>query len=223
MRALTAILAVLCLGVPSPATANPVCALLGLCLYLSPGFELVVVDAETARPLSGVYAWAEWVQHGAHGIGGPLMIQDGVSAADGRLAFPGWGPTLGSGGGLLLGTDPAVILFRAGYAPLLLENDVAPGASHLALRRGLSRAEGPVRLQPFRGSPAGWVEQLRKSAYPALSSYVSDAAHSRFRAHYLRRLAVIEAGLTTVPPDTAGAPELRAGLEQSARFFRGDR
>ena len=63
------------LAVPLPANANPLCSWLGICMYLSPGFELTVVDAETGKPLPGVYGWAEWVQYGAHGTGGPLVVK----------------------------------------------------------------------------------------------------------------------------------------------------
>jgi len=207
---------------PGPSEANSLCRWTGFCLYLSPGVTLTVVDAETGRPLPGVYAWAEWVQYGAHGRGGPLMVQDATSDASGRLAIPHWGPKLGSRGGLLLGLDPAVILFKTGYTTLVLENGVPPGASHHAALRGMSRNGETLRLQPFRGSQAEWVEELRRLVYPALSSHVTDAQRNRFRSPYLRRIAIIATELGSVPPDAGKAAELRAGLELSLRFFKGD-
>jgi hypothetical protein len=221
MRTLAALVSLLWLCAPAHADANPLCRWLGLCVYLSPGFEITVIDAETGKPLADVYAWAEWVQYGAHGIGGPLMIQEVVSTADGRLTFPWWGPIAGSPGGLLLGIDPAVILFKSGYATLLIHNDVALGASQHATIRGLPRREASHQLQPFRGSDAEWVEQLRKLVFPALSSYVSDDARSRFRDLYLRRLATVERELARTPPDVSGAHSLKIGIEQSIRFFGG--
>jgi hypothetical protein len=223
MRSLAAAIILLCLSAPTTVAANPVCRWIGLCIYLSPRFHLTVVDADTGKPLADVYAWAEWVQHGAHGIGGPLMVQDAASTADGHLTFSWWGPTSGSPGGLLLGIDPAVILFKPGYATLLVHNDVARGASHQAMIRGLSRPEGPIALQPFRGSPAEWVEQLRKFAFPALSSYLSDDARHRFRELYRRRRDVVATELGRLPADTRGAATLRLSLEQDARFFGGER
>jgi hypothetical protein len=222
MRALATVTTLLYLWAPTPTEANPLCRWVGLCLYLSPGFQLTVVDAETGKPLSDVYVWAEWVQYGAHGIGGPLMVQEALTNMEGHATLPRWGPTFGSRAGLLLGTDPAVILFKPGYATLLIDNGVALGASQHAPIRGFAHSGQTLRLQPFRGSAAEWVEQLRKLVYPALSSYVSDAARDQFRALYLKRLTTVATELARLPPGVTEAAQLRVGLERSARFFRGE-
>jgi hypothetical protein len=222
MRALAITATILIsLWAPTPADANPLCRWTGICLYLSPGFKVTVVDAESGKPLSGVYGWAEWTQYGAHGRGGPLMVQDATSDAAGHLSFPHWGPTFGSAGGLLLGTDPAVIFFKPGYATLLVENGVPLGASQHSAIRGFSHSGETLRLQPFRGSPAEWVEQLRQLVYPGLSSYVSDAQRDQFRGLYLRRVGMVAAELAKLPVNTGKAAELKVGLEQSARFLGG--
>ena len=222
MRALAVTATILVsLWAPTPADANPLCRWTGICLYLSPGFRVTVVDAASGKPLSGVYGWAEWTQYGAHGRGGPLMVQDATSDAAGHLSFPHWGPTFGSAGGLLLGTDPAVILFKPGYITLLVENGVPLGASQHSAIRGFSRSGETLRLQPFRGTPAEWVEQLRQLVYPGLSSYVSDAQRDQFRGLYLRRVGMVTAELAKLPADTGKAAELKVGLEQSARFLGG--
>jgi hypothetical protein len=210
-----------CLWAPAPTHANVLCRWTGFCLYLSPGFELTVVDAETGQPLPDVYAWAEWVQYGAHGRGGPLMVQDAISDENGRLTFPRWGPTLGSRGGLLLGIDPAVILFKTGYTTLLIHNGVPPGASHHAAIRGMSRNGQSLRLQPFRGSQAEWVEQLRKLAHPALSAGVAERHRDRFRPFYLRKTGRIKAELGTMPPELKDVMRLRSSVERDEQFFRG--
>jgi hypothetical protein len=222
MRSLVGLVTLLWVCGPAPAAANPLCRWLGLCAYLSPGFELTVVDAETNTPVADVYAWAEWVQYGVHGRGGPLMVQTAVSTTGGRLAFSWWGPTTGSPGGLVLGIDPAVILFKPGYATLLVHNETPLGASHHAMIRGLSRREQTVRLQPFRGTPAEWVEQLRTFVFPGLSAFVSDHARDRFRALYLKRREIAATELGRVAADVPGAARLRSGLEQETRFFRGE-
>jgi hypothetical protein len=222
MRRLAALLAVLWLALPAPAHANPLCRWVGVCLYFSPGFELTVVDAETGTPLPGVYAWAEWVQYGAHGTGGPLVVQDAFSDAAGRLTFPRWGPTRGSRGGLLLGTDPAVILFKSGYATKLIENGVALGASHHAAIRGFSRHGETVRLQAFRGSALDRVEHVHKLAYPALHAYVPESHRAAFAPVYLRRIDVAVQDLRTLPSGTPKASDLLWVLERSRGFFRGD-
>ena len=222
MRALALVFTMLCLWAPVPAEANPLCRWIGLCFYMSPGFNLLVIDAETGKPVPGVYAWAEWVQYGGHGIGGPLMIQDATSGADGQISFPRWGPTFGSRGGLLLGTDPAVILFKPGYTTLMIDNGVALGASQYESIRGFAQSGRTFRLQSFRGAGAEWVEQLRRLVYPALSSYVSDSARDRFRALLLRRATLAAREAAKLPSGVTEAAELRSGLDRSIRFYGGN-
>jgi hypothetical protein len=222
MRILLSVIVVLSLSNPLTVDANPVCRWIGFCVYLSPGFVLTVVDTETGKPLPEVYGWAEWTQYGAHGRGGPLMVQDATSGADGRLTFPRWGPSLGSAGGVLLGFDPSVILFKPGYATLLIQNSVPPGADHHAVVRGMSRNGDTLRLQPFRGSPVQWVEQLQQLVFPALS-YGSEADGRRFRDLYLRRLEHVESQLTQLPSHVPEVASLRSSLELERRHFAGGR
>ena len=165
MRILLSVFVAVCLSSPPTADANPVCRWVGLCLYLSPGFAVTVVDAETGKPLPEVYGWAEWTQYGAHGRGGALMVQDATSGADGRLVFPRWGPRLGSSGGVLLGYDPAVILFKPAYATLLVQNGVPLGADHHAAIRGMSHNGETLRLQPFRGTPVNGSSNSDSSCF----------------------------------------------------------
>jgi hypothetical protein len=221
MRTLASALTLACLSAPAPADASPLCRWVGPCFYLSPGFQLTVVDAGTGQPLSDVYAWVEWVQYGAHGIGGPLMVQDAVSGADGRLGFPRWGPRLGSRGGLVLGLDPAVVLFKPGYATLLVQNAVALGAGQHAAVRGFSRDGTTVELHRFRGASAQWIGELRRLVHPALSSYVSKASLDRFRALYLNRLRRVEADLARLPSDTDGADAFRSSLQLDRKTLMG--
>jgi hypothetical protein len=222
MRRLAAPLIVLWLALPAPAEANPFCSWLGLCFYYSPGFELNVVDAETGGALPGVYAWAEWVQYGAHGLGGPLVVQDAFTDSNGRLSFPRWGPMRGSRIGLPLGRDPAVILFKPGYTTMLAQNSVPPGSSHHAAIRGFWRSAETLRLQPFRGAAADWVEQVQRLAYPAIHGYVPDSHRGQFGALYLRRAGIALEELGKLPRDTARVETLLWGLERSVRFYRGE-
>lgn len=222
MRRLAALLITVYLWAPTPAEANPVCRWLGLCLYFSPGFELTVVDSQTGKPLPGVYAWAEWVQYGAHGIGGPLIVQDAVSDVGGRLKFPRWGPTRGSGAGMPRGTDPAVILFRSGYVTLLVENGVERGASHLAFVRGSSHHGQTLTLQPFQGSDDAWVAQVRKMLYPTIHGFVSNAHRDRFGDLYRRRAELGLDELAKLPRDTPGVASLVNVIGRSMRFYRGE-
>lgn len=221
MRPLAGLVLTLYLLVPTRADANPVCRWLGLCWYLSPGFDITVVDAETGKPLAGVYAWAEWVQYGHHGTNGPLMIQEATSGADGRLTFPWWGPRFGSPAGLDLGSDPAVILFKPGYATLLAQNAGEASTNHLASIRGFYLSGKTVRLQPFRGSLGEWMDQIRKLVFPGLSSRVSDAQRDQFRVQYLRRADLATAQLEKLPSGSAEVETLRSSLGLDIKFFRG--
>jgi hypothetical protein len=222
MRRLAALPIILCLALPAPAEANPFCSWLGLCFYYSPGFELTVVDAETSKPLPGVYAWAEWVQYGAHGLGGPLVVQDGFTDASGRLSFPRWGPMRGSRIGLPLGRDPAVILFKSGYTTMLAQNSVPPGSSHHAAIRDFWRRGETLRLQSFRGTAADWAEQVQRLAYPAIHGYVQDSHRDHFGTLYLRRAGIAIDELSKLPRDTAKVEALLRGLDRSVRFYRGE-
>ena len=218
------ILAVLwLLASPPPAEANVLCRWIGVCLYLSRGFDITVVDGESGQPLPGVYAWAEWVQYAAHGTNGPLMIQEATSGADGRLTFPAWGPTRGSGAGLDLGSDPAVILFKSGYATLLVQNEVPLGADHLAAYRTFTKTREPLGLQPFRGSVAKRVDHLRQLVFPALTGRVSTDQIAQFRAQYLRRVTTVTDELGLLPSGEAEVARLRSSLDLAAQFLRGER
>jgi hypothetical protein len=221
MRRLAGLLVALCLWAPTPVAANPLCRWVGLCLYYSPGFELTVVDGSTGKPLPDVYAWAEWVQYGNHGVGSPLVVQDAFSDADGRLKFPSWGPRRGSRAGLPLGRDPAIILFKPGYTTLVGFN-AGGGSNHHAAIRASSHQGQTLALQPFRGSGVEWVDQLRKLVYPALHGYVSDASRDGFKATYLRRVEVVERELAKVPTSVAEVRKLSDSLARSARFYRGE-
>jgi len=159
-RAVAMLVMMLGLLAPTRGEAYMLCSWFGVCPYVSPGFALTVVDADSGRPVADVYAWAEWVQYANHGLNGPLMIQEAVSTADGRLVFPWWGPRLGSRAGLDIGSDPAVILFKPGYSTLVVYNGARPGMHQTDAIRVVTFRGETQKLQLFRGSVADWVDQL---------------------------------------------------------------
>jgi hypothetical protein len=211
----------LTLGLLSPARADAhmLCSFLGICPYFSPGFSLTVVDAESGKPVDGVYAWAEWVQYANHGLNGPLVIQEATSDGAGRLTFPWWGPRLGYRSGLDIGADPAVILFKPGYLTLTVGNGERPGLHVTDAIRVFTRNGETVRIQAFRGSPAQWTEELSKFIYPSLTSGISDGQRDRFRESYLRRLKLVESELSKLPQDTSEVVTFRRLLDATARFL----
>ena len=222
-RPVAAFLIVLGLLAPAGAEAYMLCGLLGICPYISPGFTLTVVDAELGKPIGDVYAWAEWVQYANHGLNGPIMIQEAVSSTDGRLAFPWWGPRFGYRAGLDIGSDPAVILFKPGYATLIVQNGERPGMHPTDAIRVFTPNGETVKLQPFRGSHAAWVEELSKFVYPTVTSGASDGQRDRFRDSYLRRLNRVEAEVAKLPQDSAEVVRFKSSLGLSARFLQGGR
>lgn len=221
MRRMILLVVLLSLAAPAPIEANPLCRWFGVCLYSSRGFELTVVDAETGRPLSGVYAWAEWVQYGYHGTNGPLMIQEATSGDDGRLTFPSWGVRQGSRAGIDLGYDPAVILFRSGYRTLLVTNDVPLPGNEFASSRTFTRTGAALRLQSFQGSRMEWLDQLRQLVFPPLSTRVSDQQLAQFRSQYLYRLAIVSGEADLLPRSAPEVEQFKSTLHLTRRMLQG--
>ena len=214
---------VLLLLTVQPCEANVLCRWTGICLYLSRGFEITVVDAASDRPLAGVFAWAEWIQYAVHGTNGPLVVQEATSGTDGRLTFRAWGPQRGSAAGLDLGADPGLLLFKPGYVPLVAQNDVPLGADHRTMTRPFIRTGAVFKLQPWAGPVAERVRQLKSLALAPYAGRFTEEQGVQFRATYLKRLELVEAELAKLPPDDAEVAKFRASLELDRRFWRGGR
>jgi hypothetical protein len=125
--------------------------------------------------------------------------------------------------GISLGLDPAVILFKSGYATLLVQNGVLRGSDHRAAIRGLSHNGETVRLQPHRGSHGEWVKHIQQLVYPPISGRLNSAHRDRFAALYVRRAHIAAKELRTLPTDTPGAAALKTALDSSMRFYQGER
>jgi hypothetical protein len=219
LRLVTVIVLALGLLAPARADAYMLCTFLRICPYFSPGFSLTIVDAESSKPVADVYAWAEWVQYANHGRNGPLMIQEATSDAAGRLTFPWWGPRFGYRSGLDIGSDPGVILFKPGYATLIVYNGERPGMEVTDAIRVFTHNGESTKIRPFRGSPTEWVAQLRRLVHPALTSFVSDGQRDRFQASYLRRLGHAESESAKLPQEIAEVSDFRASLQADRRFL----
>jgi hypothetical protein len=191
------------------------------CLYESPGFRFRVVDGETKQPLASVYALAEWVLHGSHGHNGPLMVQDASSAADGWMTFPAWGPTDGYRSGLVLNHDPVITLFKPGYKTRVYQNIYPRGTMETTRIRRFGEDGKDVGLQPFRGTPTEWVQELEKAAYPATTGRTSERQLRPFRPSYLSHLQRVWIEVHKLPPDLAGVGRLSRALADDIRLFGG--
>jgi len=170
------------------------------CTFEGPGFAFTIVDGDTKKPLSDVHALVEWQMYGAgFRLNGPVMVLDAISGADGGVAFPAWGPVDGSVLGLGVGRDPVVSLFKSGYEALIIENTAtSPGDEHARIRRA-GQDRQTYALQPFRGTPSQWLQQLRL-VWLGRALARSEEATLKFRAPYLRRMRLISAERVKLPP-----------------------
>ena len=169
------------------------------CTFEGLPFKITVIDAETRKPLADVHALAEWQMHGAGGrLNGPLMVLDAASGLDGTLAFPGWGPIDGPVMGLGIGRDPLITLFKSGYKALVINNADPPGTPETQRVRKFYQDGRMYELEPFRGSPDQWLEQLREVVL-GLAVPRSDESTLRFRNAYLNRLMLVSSERTKLP------------------------
>jgi hypothetical protein len=207
------------LALPRPSGAGVLCRWFGLCYYESPGFRIVVVDRESGRPLADVHALAEWVAYGAHGANGPLMVQEAVSGPDGILEFPPWGPIRGFKAGLVVGHDPFLSLFRAGYRVYQTNNRGGP-LDETARVRPFAGDGQTYFLEPFRGTPQASAQELRVAAYPNRLGSTSREQLAEFRRPYRGRHERVLTELLTLPQDTKEVRDLVWSLERSLQLLR---
>jgi len=172
------------------------------CRYEGPAFTLTVVDAETGRPVADVHALAEWQNYGMHGLGGPFLVQDAVSATDGVLRFPKWGPIRGYLSGLVGGNDPVVSLFRPGYEVAVEHN-----------KRIVVETEKVRRF-----SQDG--HQLRTVAHPQVSP-ISDDSLLQFRGPYLNRFQRVWTEVQLLPEPERSDALREFFIEHYMRVLKG--
>jgi hypothetical protein len=105
--------------------------------YSAKAIEAWVVDSTMRRPVEGVVAVAHWeLSAGAMSARSRLVqlkILETATDRNGRLFFPAWGPELNPTAlGYIEFNDPGIVLFKSGFAPMVLHNQVLsqprPGA-----------------------------------------------------------------------------------------------
>ena len=189
-----AMTSILLVSLVSPIAAAPEqpCEVVPMpCTFEGLPFKITVIDAETRKPLADVHALAEWQIHGAGGrLNGPLMVLDAASGLDGTLAFPGWGPIDGPVTGLGIGRDPVITLFKSGYKALVINNADPPGTPETQRVRKFYQGGRTYELEPFRGSPDQWLEQLQ-TVWLGIAVPRRDQDTLQFRKSYLTRLKAI--------------------------------
>ncbi|MGZ5650057.1 MAG: hypothetical protein ACXWG8_06970 [Usitatibacter sp.] len=123
--------------------------------YLSAEIRGQVVDADTTQPVEGAVAvarweWLDYTPPGFHSSGGysnagrAVHVAESVADARGRIDFPRWGPKARAGG-RMDDNAPIVLVFKAGYQPLV---------------RNKYKAGEPLRLHRFEGPTADYVKSL---------------------------------------------------------------
>lgn len=202
MRSTRRVLLGLLLGLAMPAglAASQPCEVVPMpCTFEGRAFRVTVIDAETRTPLAGVHVLAEWQMYGALGRrNGPLMVQDGVTGADGSVAFPAWGPVEGTYDGLVVPYDPGITFFKPGYTVLVTWNkDGLPGQQKARVRQFWRDGHTSV-LAPFHGTPDQWAAELGKAWRPRASPS-NDEDLLRFRTPYLNRLQRVWAEREKLP------------------------
>src|SRR5690242_16777699 len=83
------------------------------CFYFAKPLAGRVVEAGTPTPVPGVTVVADWqLQGGMEGgtARGHVALEETVTDADGRFAFPGWGPRFAFPWGRLKERDPLLLL-----------------------------------------------------------------------------------------------------------------
>ena len=212
----TAIAIVVGLVAPQSADANILCKWFGRCFYESPGFRIRVVDKETGQPLADIHALAEWVSYAVGRENGPQMVQDAISGADGMLVFQAWGPMRGYRDGLVLNSDPVITLFKPGYRTATLNNAFPIGAGETDRVHGFQQDGQTFALEPFRGTPDEWIEQLRHvgdgRAFPR-----GEDDNRKFRDPYLNRLRRVWAERDKVPERHRVRPGFFWAVEEEVR------
>lgn len=118
-----------------------------------------VVDADTGEPIEGAVVVADWKLysggwgHGGHGDS--LRKEETLTDADGRFAFPSWGPTMRPSY-TILDDAPRILVFRRTYEIASLRN--AEDSNGFVRRSDWDGVT--LRLHKFTGSVAMRAQAL---------------------------------------------------------------
>jgi hypothetical protein len=123
-----------------------------------------VVDDITGVPLEGVVVVAQWqtVREIVPGFAKPSseMVKAVETRTDaaGRFLLPAWGPIARPLFHSFENNDPRILLFRAGYYPRQIANEVRSRRDESAVR--VSQWDGTtIRLRPYTAQPQEFEQQ----------------------------------------------------------------
>lgn len=130
--------------------------------YSAEAIEAWVIDEETRQPLEGVIVVANWKLKGGGvhpDVIGSLVIMETVTDANGRFAFPAWGPKPRPSGSYLHTDDPELLLFKSDYHYKGLENEFRKQVDQSSLRHSKWNAR-LIKLKKFTKSAEQYAEHL---------------------------------------------------------------
>jgi hypothetical protein len=133
----------------------PLCACAQL-TYSAKEIHGTIVDADTGQPLEGVNIVAEWqIDRTTVGDENALLhLTETVTGKDGKYTLPAWGPI-----GLPLradfgqGRDPLLSIFKSGYEPEYIQNDLVSDMRYRRTPVGEFKWNGATtKLKKWTGS-----------------------------------------------------------------------
>lgn len=162
-------------SVAVPARAEPAA-------YSAKEVRAQVVDDVTGAPLEGVVVVAQWqtvreiIPGFARPSGRMLKTVETPTDAAGRFLLPAWGPAARPAFHYLEHEDPRILLFRPGYYPRELANEVRSRHDESAIRG--SQWDGrTIRLRPYTGRPQEFEQQDgRFTAHASVDGTPADYA-----------------------------------------------
>lgn len=218
-------LLLLALAWPSPVRADGgtmLCRMLLQCYWESPPFTIRVIDKDTGRPLVDVHGLAVWMIYSVGSATQAVFMQDAVSGPDGVLRFAGWGPLRG----YQELERPFITLFKPGYVlprpePGLrrtIRGHIPDGEFDTGIRR-FSRDGETFAMEPFRGSPAEWLKDLRVEGWDIGGNFDPKRPEPA-RTPYLNRLYRLRAEVERLPRTGIEERDLESYRENLERSIR---
>jgi hypothetical protein len=201
--------------------SDPLCPQLVDCEYEAPAFAIRVVDQQSGQPLADVHALATWLVYGGHGGRTPLVVLEAVSAADGTISFPAWGPIRSGAAGIEPSRDPVISLFHPAYRVLRVRNHTPLGQPDTVRVHAFQQAGHRFELSTLQGgSPAEIAANLREAANPFDGSTLSERHPSPMRQAYLNRMRLIRAEAERLPRSFSGLEQLLWAIDSNIRGFQ---
>ena len=156
--------------------------------YSAKEIRATAVEETTGRPIEGVVIVAQWVLRRESGDGPRLHVAEAMTDATGRFLIPGWGPKPRVALMALQDKSPQLLLFKHGYAPLILRNESRsafiksyPNYRSMTARQISERmtSEGnpnepiqesfwsgmSIQLEPFQGPSDRWLDLLTSLSF----------------------------------------------------------